>query len=58
MIDTSLNSPAPDVVVSVEEYTRLTRLESKLSHALLCPKLAVGDHDFLRNRDTGRSIKP
>ena len=46
------------VVVSAEEYTRLTHLESKLSHALLCPKLAAEDHDFLRNRDTGRSIKP
>lgn len=45
------------VVVSAEEYARLTRCRGKLSSALLRPDLAVEDHDFPRSRDTGRDIK-
>ena len=45
------------VIVSVEEYARLTRQRTKLSSALLRPDLAVKDHDFPRGRDTGRDIK-
>jgi prevent-host-death family protein len=44
------------VVVSAEEYARLTRSKGKLSSALLRPDLAVEDLDFSRSRDTGRSI--
>lgn len=45
------------VVVSADEYARLTRRKGKLSSALLRPELDVGDHDFTRSRDTGRNIK-
>jgi antitoxin Phd len=45
------------VVVSAEEYARLTRSKGKLSNALLRPDLAVEDLDFSRSRDTGRSIE-
>lgn len=42
------------VVVSADEYTRLTRRRSKLSSALLQPELAAEDLDFSRSRDSGR----
>ena len=42
------------VVVSAEEYARLTRRKSKLSSALLQPDLAAEDLDLARSRDTGR----
>ena len=45
------------VVVSAEEYARLTRRRGKLSAALLRPDLAVEDLDFSRSRDTGRDIE-
>lgn len=45
------------VVVSAEEYARLTRNKGKLSNALLRPDLAVDDLDFARSRDTGRSVE-
>ena len=45
------------VIVSVEEYARLTRHRTKLSSALLRPNLTVKDHDFPRSRDTGRDIE-
>jgi len=45
------------VVVSAEEYARLTRRQGKLSAALLRPDLAVEDLDFPRSRDTGRDIE-
>ncbi len=45
------------VVVSAEEYARLTRQKSKLSTALLRPDLAGEDLDFSRSRDTGRDIE-
>jgi len=45
------------VVVSVEEYARLTRRRSKLSTALLRPDLAGEDLDFSRSRDTGRNVE-
>ena len=44
------------VVVSAEEYARLTRRRGKLSSALLRPDLAVEDLDISRSRDTGRDI--
>jgi len=44
------------VVVSAEEYGRLTRHKSKLSAALLRPDLAIDDLDLSRSRDTGREI--
>ncbi len=44
------------VVVSAEEYARLTRQRGKLSTALLRPDLAGEDLDFSRSRDTGRDI--
>lgn len=44
------------VVVSAEEYARLTRPRGKLSAALLRPDLAAEDLVFARSRDTGRSI--
>jgi prevent-host-death family protein len=45
------------VVVSVEEYARLTRThKGKLSTALLRPDIGIEDCDFTRNRDTGRDI--
>ena len=45
------------VVVSAEEYARLTRQRGKLSTALLRPDLAGEDLDFSRSRDTGRDIE-
>ena len=45
------------VVVSAEEYARLTRHRTKLSSALLRPDLAAEDLDISRSRDTGREIK-
>ncbi len=45
------------VVISAEEYARLTRRRGKLSAALLRPDLAVEDHDFPRSHDTGRNIE-
>ena len=45
------------VVVSAEEYARLTRQRTKLSNALLRPDLAVEDLDISRSRDTGRDIE-
>ncbi len=45
------------VVVSAEEYARLTRRQGKLSTALLRPDLAGEDLDFSRSRDTGRDIE-
>ena len=45
------------VVVSAEEYARLTRRRGKLSSALLRPDLAAADLDISRNRDSGRSIE-
>ncbi len=44
------------VVVSAEEYARLTRREGKLSDALLQPSLVADDLDIFRSRDTGRAI--
>jgi len=45
------------VVISAEEYARLTRRRGKLSDALLCPDLAAEDLDISRSRDTGRDIE-
>ena len=45
------------VVVSAEEYARLTRNRGKLSTALLRPDLAGEDLDFHRSRDTGRDVE-
>ena len=45
------------VVVSAEEYARLTRRRGELSSALLRPDLAVEDLDISRSRDTGRDIE-
>ncbi len=45
------------VVVSAEEYARLTRRQGKLSAALLHPDLAAEDLDISRSPDTGRDIK-
>ena len=45
------------VVVSAEEYARLTRRRGKLSTALLRPDLAGEDLDFSRSRDTGRNVE-
>lgn len=45
------------VVVSAEEYARLTRQRGKLSSALLRPDLAIDDLDLSRSRDTGRDVK-
>ena len=44
------------VVVSAEEYARLTRRRGKLSSALLRPDLAAEDLDISRSRDTGRNV--
>lgn len=45
------------VVISTEEYARLTRLRrGKLSAALLRSDIAGEDLDFARSRDTGRDI--
>jgi prevent-host-death family protein len=45
------------VVVSAEEYARLTRRKGKLSNALLRPELAIDDLDISRSRDTGRNVE-
>lgn len=45
------------VVVSAEEYARLTRRRGKLSTALLNSGLAAEDLDFSRSRDTGRKVE-
>ena len=45
------------VVVSAEEYARLTRRRGKLSNALLNPELAAEDLDISRSRDTGRTVE-
>ena len=45
------------VVVSVEEYARLTRRRGRLSSALLRPELAIDDLDLSRSRDTGRDLE-
>ena len=45
------------VVVSAEEYTRLTRRRGNLSTSLLHPDLAAEDLDITRSRDTGRDIE-
>ena len=45
------------VVVSAEEYARLTRQRGKLSAALLRPDLAIEDLDLARSRDTGRNVE-
>ena len=45
------------VVVSADEYARLTRRRGKLSSALLRPDLAAEDLDISRSRDTGRDIE-
>ena len=45
------------VVVSAEEYARLTRRRGKLSSALLRPDLAADDLDISRSHDTGRDIE-
>lgn len=45
------------VVVSAEEYARLTRHKGKLSAALLRPDLAIEDLDLTRSRDTGRNVE-
>lgn len=44
------------VVVSAEEYARLTRRKGRLSTALLQPDLAAEDLDISRSPDTGRDI--
>ena len=44
------------VVVSAEEYARLTRRRGRLSTALLQPGLAAEDLDISRSRDIGRDI--
>ena len=44
------------VVVSAEEYARLTRRKNKLSSALLQPELAIDDLAFSRSPDTGRDL--
>ena len=45
------------VVVSAEEYARLTRHKGKLSAALLRPDLAIEDLELTRSRDTGRNVE-
>ncbi|MSQ73396.1 MAG: type II toxin-antitoxin system Phd/YefM family antitoxin [Betaproteobacteria bacterium] len=45
------------VVVSADEYARLTRRSGKLSSALLWPGLVVEDHDFPRSPDIGRNVE-
>lgn len=45
------------VVVSAEEYARLTRRRGRLSDALLRPDLAIDDIDLTRSRDTGRNVE-
>lgn len=45
------------VVVSAEEYAKLTRRRGKLSAALLRPDLAADNLDISRSRDTGRNVE-
>lgn len=45
------------VVVSAEQYARLTRHKGKLSAALLNPDLGIEDLDLARSRDTGRNLE-
>lgn len=45
------------VVVSAEEYARLTHRRGKLSDTLLQPDLAIDGVDLARSRDMGRNIK-
>lgn len=45
------------VVISMQEFARLTRHRLKLSSALLCPELAAEDLDFSRSTDSGRNIE-
>lgn len=44
------------VVVSAEEYARLTRRRGKLSSALLRTELGAEDLDITRSDDTGRNV--
>lgn len=44
------------VVVSAEEYARLTRRRGKFSSCLLRPSLAADDLDLARSRNTGRDL--
>lgn len=44
------------VVVSVEEYARLTTRRGKLSSALLQPELGAEDLHIARSGDTGRDV--
>lgn len=45
------------VLISVEEYARLTRRRGKLSATLLRPDLAAEDLELSRSRDTGRNLE-
>ena len=45
------------VVVSAEQYARLTRHKGKLSAALLNSGLGIEDLDLARRRDTGRTLE-
>lgn len=44
------------VVVSAEQYARLTRRKGRLSTVLLQPDLGMDDIDLARSPDTGRDI--
>lgn len=44
------------VLISTEEYKRLTHPKTKLSEVLLAPELAGDDLDFERDKDTGREL--
>ncbi|MFN7446243.1 MAG: hypothetical protein ACK5RC_13955 [Curvibacter sp.] len=44
------------VVVSAQQYARLTRRKGRLSSAVLQPDLAIDQLDLARSRDTGRDI--
>lgn len=44
------------VVISAQEYARLTKLSGKLSGALLSPDLGAEDLDISRSRDSGRDV--
>lgn len=45
------------VVVSADEYARLTRQKGKLSSVLLRPDLGDEDLDVSRSKDPGRDIE-
>lgn len=45
------------VVVSTDEYARLTQRSGKLSAALLQADLAIEDLELVRSTDTGRNIE-